>query len=78
MLVGEQVVEGSILVLLDALRPLWIDLHVMNGGQNPKIADQHYVSRALLSRFSKDPNLKNGLVGQFDVAHGKELPARSP
>ncbi len=46
--------------------------------ENPKSVRQHYVSRVLLRRFSKDPTLKNGLVGQFDVVNGKPLPARTP
>lgn len=50
----------------------------MSSRENPKSVRQHYVSQVLLGRFSKDPTLKNGLVGQFDVVNGKELPARAP
>lgn len=50
----------------------------MSSRENPKSIRQHYVSRVLLGRFSKDPTLKNGLVGQFDIVNGTELPARTP
>ncbi|WP_268251179.1 DUF4238 domain-containing protein [Arthrobacter cryoconiti] len=39
---------------------------------------QHYVSRALIARFSNSPELKNGLVGQFDVVNGRCMRAVSP
>lgn len=43
-----------------------------------KIVNQHYVSRALIARFSQDPRKKNGPVGQTDVTSGRVLPARPP
>lgn len=50
----------------------------MSSREKPKSVRQHYVSQVLLGRFSKDPALKNGEVGQSDVVNGRELPVRAP